>query len=143
MLVKIMPDESKSLKGLRLLVVDDDFNTRKILGILFKLEGAEIITVASVAEALAVMSYFQPDILLFDICLPGEDGYSLLEKVRKLHKQKSQPEIPAIAMTAFVDEKERLYAFLAGFQRHLYKPIDLKELVSMVANLTTLSSNYN
>jgi two-component system, OmpR family, response regulator len=143
MLLKIMPYESKSLKGLRLLVVDDDFNTRKILGILFKLEGAEIIAVASVAEALTVMSYFQPDILIFDICLPGENGYALLEKVRKLNQQKSKPEIPAIAMTAFVDEKERVYAFSAGFQRHLYKPIDLKELISMVADLTTLTSNSN
>ncbi|MDZ8238178.1 MAG: response regulator [Nostoc sp. ChiQUE01a] len=138
-----MPKKSISLKELRLLIVDDDPDTRKILAILFKLEGAEVIAVGSALEALEAMLYFKPDILICDICLPGEDGYSLLEKVRTLNKQQTQPEIPAIALTAFVHEEDRTYALLAGFQGHLYKPIDLKELVSVVTNLIELSTSYN
>ncbi|MFN6539720.1 MAG: response regulator [Nostoc sp. EkiNYC01] len=129
------------MKELRLLVIDDDPDTRKILAILFKLEGAKIITVASAAEALEVMLYFQPDVLICDICLPNEDGYSLLKKVRTLSREQRRPQIPAIAMTAFVDEEDRAYALLTGFQSHLYKPIDLKLLVHVVANLTKLDSN--
>ncbi|MBD2415761.1 hypothetical protein FACHB389_22755 [Nostoc calcicola FACHB-389] len=132
-----------SLKELRLLVVDDDVDTRKILAILFKLEGAKIITVASAAEALKVMLYFQPDVLICDICLPNEDGYSLLKKVRTLSQEQRRPQIPAIAMTAFVNEEHRAHALLTGFQRHLYKPIDLKLLVHVVANLTNSVSNCN
>ncbi|MDF5706714.1 MAG: response regulator [Nostoc sp. S4] len=138
-----MAKKSLSLKGLRLLVVDDDPDTRKILAILFKLEGAEVIAVASAPEALEAVSSLQPDILICDICLPGEDGYSLLEKVRKVNKQQTHPEIPAIAMTAFVDEQDSTSALLAGFQTHIYKPIDLKELVCVVTHLIDTSSNLS
>ncbi len=138
-----MPKPSISLKELRLLVVDDDPDTRKILATLFKLEGAEAMTVGSAPEAMEAMLYFKPDILICDICLPGEDGYSLLEKIRKLSKQQIQPEIPAIALTAFVHEEDRIYALLAGFQSHVYKPIDLNKLVSVVTNLVELSTSQN
>ncbi|MBW4676290.1 MAG: response regulator [Desmonostoc geniculatum HA4340-LM1] len=136
-----MPSKPLSVNNLRLLVVDDDPDTRRILAILFKLEGAKIITVASAAEALEVMLYFQPDVFICDICLPNEDGYSLLKKVRTLSQEQRRPQIPAIAMTAFVDEEHHAHAFLTGFQSHLYKPIDLKLLVDVVANLTKSTSN--
>ncbi|MFN6561448.1 MAG: response regulator [Nostoc sp. ChiSLP01] len=138
-----MDKKSVSLKELRLLVVDDDPDTRKILDTLFKLEGSEVMAVASAPEALEAMLYFKPNILICDICLPGEDGYSLLEKIRMLNKQQTQPEIPAIALTAFVHEEDRTYALLAGFQKYVYKPIDLKELVFLVSNLIEPKSNYN
>jgi two-component system, OmpR family, response regulator len=137
-----MPKKSISLKKLRLLVVDDDADTRKILATLFKLEGAEVIVAASAPEALEAMLHFQPDILICDICLPGEDGYSLLEKIRKLSKQQTQPEIPAIALTAFV-QKDHDHALLADFQSYIYKPIDLKKLVILVSNLIQLRSHHN
>ncbi|RCJ23014.1 hypothetical protein A6S26_00140 [Nostoc sp. ATCC 43529] len=137
-----MPKKSISLKELRLLVVDHDPDTRKILTTLFKLEGAEVIAAACASEALEVMLNYKPDILICDICLPGEDGYSLLEKIRTLNKQQIQQEIPAIALTAFVHEQYRIYGLLAGFQSYLYKPIDLKKLVFLVSNLIKVSS-YN
>ncbi|BAY80189.1 response regulator receiver protein (plasmid) [Nostoc linckia NIES-25] len=135
-----MPNKSISLKQLRLLVVDDDPDTRKILTILFKLEGAEVIAAACASEALEAMLYFKPDILICDICLPGEDGYSLLEKIRTLNKQQTEREIPAIALTAFVHEEDRIYGLLTGFHSYLYKPIDLKELVFLVSNLIEQSN---
>ncbi|WP_445633013.1 Response regulatory domain-containing protein [Nostoc sp. DSM 114161] len=138
-----MLKKSICLKELRLLVVDDDPDTRKILATLFKLEGSEVMTVASAPEALEAMLHFKPNILICDICLPGEDGYSLLEKIRMLNKEQTQPEIPAIALTAFVHEEDRTYALLAGFQSYLYKPVDLKELVFLVSNLIEPGSNCN
>lgn len=136
-----MPKKSISLKQLRLLVVDDDPDTRKILTTLFKLEGAEVIAAACASEALEAMLDFQPDILICDICMPDEDGYSLLEKIRILNKQQTQREIPAIALTAFVHEEDRSYGLFTGFQSYLYKPIDLKELVLLVSNLIEVSNN--
>ncbi|MDZ8104797.1 MAG: response regulator [Nostoc sp. DedQUE12a] len=138
-----MLKKSISLKEVRLLVVDDDPDTRKILTTLFKLEGAKVIAAACASEALEAMLDFKPDILICDICLPGEDGYSLLAKIRTLNKQQTQREIPAIALTAFIHEEDRAYGLLTGFQSYLYKPIDLKELVLLINNLIEQTSNCN
>lgn len=130
-----MYTQSISVKGLRLLVVDDDADTRQILKILFELEGAKVIAVASASEALEVISQFKPDILISDIYLPDEDAYSLLPKVRYLMAAEGK-EIPAIAVTGSAREEDRIYAFAAGFQTHLCKPINLDELVYEVDSLT-------
>ncbi|WP_341526827.1 response regulator [Nostoc sp. UHCC 0302] len=132
-----MSSKSISLQGLRLLIVDDDPDTRTLLSCLFELEGAETITAASGSEALEITSFFKPDILLIDICLPDEDGYSLLPRLRNI-KGNRKHKIPAIALTASAMEEDRDYAFLVGFDRHLCKPIDLDELTSVVASLTEL-----
>ncbi|TVP55381.1 MAG: response regulator [Nodularia sp. (in: Bacteria)] len=130
-----MYTQSMSVKGIRLLVVDDDADTRQILNILFELEGAKVIAVASASEALEVISQFKPDILISDIYLPDEYGYSLLPKVRALMAVQGK-EIPAIALTGSAREEDRIYAFASGFQTHLCKPINLDELVYEVASLT-------
>ncbi|TAF08633.1 MAG: response regulator [Nostocales cyanobacterium] len=122
------------LDNLRLLVVDDDSDSRQILTLLFEFEGAKIICAASALEALEVISHFQPDILITDICLPDEDGYWLLTKVKNLPALKGRY-VPAIALTGMASEEDREYSLRAGFQKHLSKPIDLNELVSVVANL--------
>ncbi|MCG6136424.1 MAG: response regulator [Nostoc sp. LLA-1] len=129
-----MDIQSLSVNGLHLLVVDDDTDTRKILTILFELEGAKVIAVASASEALKVISHFKPDILISDICLPDEDGYSLLPKIRNLVAAPGKC-MPAIALTGSAKEEDRTYALSAGFQKHLCKPINLDELVYEVANL--------
>ncbi|KZL51118.1 MULTISPECIES: response regulator [Cyanophyceae] len=129
-----MYTQSTAVKGLRLLVVDDDADTRQILNILFELEGAKVIAVASASEALEVISQFKPDILISDISLPDESGYSLLPKVRGLMAAQGK-QIPAIALTGYAREEDRIYAFASGFQTHLCKPINLDELVSEVASL--------
>ncbi|WP_414545937.1 response regulator [Nostoc sp. CCY0012] len=129
-----MYTQSLSIDGLNLLVVDDDTDTRQMLTILFELEGAKVIAVSSASEALKVISHFQPDILISDICLPDEDGYSLLPKIRNLVAASGKC-IPAIALTGAAKEEDRTYALAAGFQKHLCKPINLDELVYEVANL--------
>ncbi|MEH2209342.1 response regulator [Nostoc sp.] len=129
-----MSNQSISCQGLRLLVVDDDADTRILLTFLFELEGAEVIAVASADEALKRMSSFKPDILISDICLPNEDGCSLLLKVKNLEAKRGR-KIPAIALTASTFEDDRKRALLAGYDIYQRKPIDLDELTSMVASL--------
>lgn len=135
-----MSNESMSFKGLRLLVVDDDPDTRTLLTFLFELEGAEIITAASAADALKIISLFKPDILISDIYLPDEDGYSLLLKVRNLEAKRGR-KIPAIALTASAFDEDRNRALLAGYNIFRCKPIDLDELVSAVASLAKLEEH--
>lgn len=132
-----MSNESMSFKGLRLLVVDDDPDTRTLLTFLFELEGAEIITAASADDALKIISFFKPDILISDLYLPDEDGCSLLLKVRNLETKRGR-NIPAIALTASAIDEDRNRALLAGYNIYRCKPIDLDELVSLVASLAKL-----
>ena len=124
----------QKLEGLRLLVVDDDPDALELLTILFSGDGAEIIAAASALEALEALSCFQPDMLISDISLPDEDGYSLLQKVRNLDAS-CGGQIPAIALTAHAMEEDRTRALSAGFDRHLSKPFDLDELTSLVKSL--------
>lgn len=132
-----MCNQSLRLNGLRLLVVDDDADAREILTFLFSGEGANIVAAATANEALEVLSLFQPDILISDIRLPDSDGYLLLLKIRNLIALQGK-QIPAIALTAFSGQEYRTRSMLAGFDRHLSKPIDLEELVSVVESLVSL-----
>lgn len=129
-----MYSQSISVDGLNLLVVDEDADTRKILTVLFEMEGAKILAVASANEALEVLPYFKPDILICDIYLSDELGYPLLTKVRNLVAMQGRW-IPAIALTGFASETERAYAYAVGFQMDICKPISLDELISAVAIL--------
>lgn len=122
-----------SLKNLRLLIVDDDADTRNLLTVLFELEEAEIIATASVKEALDAISPVKPDVLITDIYLPDEDGYSLLSKIKNI--EAIVGEIPAIALTASPRKEDALKALALGFRKYLCKPVDLEELMSVVANI--------
>ena len=136
-MVEIMDNKPISFKGLRLLVVDDDLDTRKLLTILFELEGAEVMTATSAGEALEIVSNFQPDVLISDICLPDEDGYSLLRKIKKLDIEQGKM-TRAIALSAYIMDEDRQYAYLAGYQKYLQKPINLDALAKAVNELAQL-----
>ncbi|MEH2317684.1 response regulator [Nostoc sp.] len=136
-----MSNQSISFKGLRLLVVDDDPDTRTLLTFLFELDGAEIVTAASAGEALEMMSFFKPDILISDIYLPDEDGYSLLLKARSLEAKRGR-KIPAIALTASALDEDRNHASEVGYDIYQSKPIDLDELASLVATLAGLEDTF-
>lgn len=129
---------STPLAGLKVLVVDDEADTRNFLSFMFEEYGAFATAVASVDEALAVLEQAKPDILISDIGMSGQDGYTLIRKLRSLEPEKGG-RIPAIALTAYTREEDRLEALSAGFQQHLSKPIDPNKLIAAVANILELS----
>ncbi|HEX8833255.1 MAG TPA: ATP-binding protein, partial [Abditibacteriaceae bacterium] len=122
------------LKGLRVLVVDDEPDTCALLRVILEGCGAQVHTSGSVADALEALAEQSFDVLISDIGLPDEDGYSLLAKARVLTGERGA-KLPAAALTAYVSEKDRIRAFQAGFQIHVPKPFSASEVVAVVANL--------
>ena len=125
---------SVSLAGLRVLVVDDEADTRNLLMFVLEQSEAKVRTADSVPEALQALEKFMPDVLVSDIGMPGEDGYDLIRQVRAM-SEASLSKIPALALTAYVNESERGRILEAGFQIHLPKPVELDELVNAIALL--------
>jgi signal transduction histidine kinase/ActR/RegA family two-component response regulator len=124
-----------NLKGLKLLVVDDESDTRELLATVLENEGALVIAVASASEALDVLGPDSPDILISDIAMPGENGYVLLEKLRQLEQSQGRTPMPAIALTAYARDEDRKLAMEAGFQLHLSKPIDSEKLLTAISEI--------
>ncbi|MBD1846199.1 response regulator [Cyanobacteria bacterium FACHB-63] len=118
------------LKALRILVVDDDQDSREMMIAALEAEGAEVMAAESVQTALITLSTWQPNLLISDIRMPDADGYSFLKALRS-----QSITIPAIAVTAFAREDDRQEALAAGYQSHLSKPIDLELLYSTIAKL--------
>ena len=127
-------DGLPSLQGLRVLVVDDEPDTRELIHEVLKECGAEVITSPSVAEALVALEQHKPDVLISDLGMPDEDGYSLITKIRALPSERGG-DIPAAALTAYARAEDRMRVLRAGFQFHLPKPVDSAELVTVVASL--------
>jgi signal transduction histidine kinase/ActR/RegA family two-component response regulator len=125
---------AQSLEGVSVLVVDDDEQSRLVVAAHLEAYHAAVITAPSAATALDVLQREHIDVLLADIAMPGEDGYSLIRKLRALDAP-SIASIPAAALTAFARNEDRQQALEAGFQLHLAKPIDADALVSAVATL--------
>jgi PAS domain S-box-containing protein len=127
-------DGLPSLQGLRVLVVDDEADTRELICEVLKECGSEVITSCSVVEALEALEQHKPDILISDLGMPDEDGYSLISKIRALPVERGG-QIPAAALTAYARTEDRMRVLRAGFQFHLPKPVDSAELVTVVASL--------
>jgi CheY-like chemotaxis protein len=125
---------SLPLARLKILVVDDDEDSRFYISTVLETDGASVTTVASAAEALEVLPQLQPDVLVCDIGMPEEDGYTLIRKIRGLNAEK-EANVPAIALTAYTDSEDRVRALEAGFQTHVGKPVDPDNLVAAVANV--------
>ncbi|MCI0336494.1 MAG: ATP-binding protein [Acidobacteria bacterium] len=130
---------SRALEGVRALVVDDEADARDLVATLLRQYGAHVATASSAAEALAFIKKSEastrPDILVSDIGMPEEDGYSLIESVRRLTPEMGGS-IPAIALTAYGRASDRIRALSAGFQRHMPKPVEPAELVMVIYGLT-------
>jgi signal transduction histidine kinase/ActR/RegA family two-component response regulator len=124
-----------SLAGLRVLVVDDEADTRGLLRKVLEGCDSEVMTAGSVAEAVEAFIEWNPDVLISDIGMPGEDGYELIGKLRAMEAGVAR-RIPAIALTAYARVEDRVRALTAGFQVHVPKPIEPAELVAVVASLT-------
>jgi len=125
-------ERSSALAGLRVLVVDDDYDTREVLSAMLSRYGAVTRAAESALEAIRVLAEWEPDVLVSDIGMPGEDGYQLIAKVRALPAERGGA-IPAIALTAYASSQDRQRALSNGFQNHLAKPIEPVELAQVVA----------
>lgn len=118
-----------------MLIVDDEADVRDFITAALELHGVRVTAVATAAAALERLEQFRPDVLVSDIRMPDEDGYSLIRKVRELEARWGG-HIPAAALTAYLNE-DRDKALAAGFEAHLHKlaqPIELVELVAQLAN---------
>jgi PAS domain S-box-containing protein len=121
------------LAGLRVLAVEDDESTLDALTELLSLRGADVTPAASVSQALEALQGFDPDVLVSDIGMPERDGYDLIREVRA--RGRDATDLPAVAVTAFASPEDRQRALAAGFQVHLAKPVDPKELTQVIAAL--------
>jgi PAS domain S-box-containing protein len=126
------PTRAGKLSGVRVLVVDDEHDTREILSVMLTRYGAEIRTAGSAAEAMEVFGQWRPDVLVSDIGMPVEDGYVLIKKIRALPPENGA-DVPAIALTAYASAQDKRNALAAGFQRHLAKPVEPVALAKNVA----------
>lgn len=122
-----------ALDGLQVLVVDDEADAREFISALLESQGIRAIAVATAAEALEALEKFHPNVLISDIRMPNEDGYTLIRKVREL-EAKTGWHVPAAALTAYLAE-DRSKALSAGFESHLHKLAQPAELIEMVAKL--------
>lgn len=123
------------LHGVRVLLVDDDVDTCTMLTFALNLLGAETHSSTSVSDAFRHITQWMPDVLLTDINMPGEDGYSLIGKLRALSPEEGS-NIPAIAVTAMARPEDSEKVMSAGFQAYFPKPIDIRELSEAIADLT-------
>jgi len=122
------------LDGIRVLIVEDEPSASEALVVLFNSCGAESKAAGSVTEALVVFEGWQPDVLISDIAMPEEDGYSLIRKIR-LRSPERGGAVPAVALTAYAKVEDRVTILAAGFQMYLTKPADPNELVAVVGSL--------
>jgi CheY-like chemotaxis protein len=126
---------SARLNGLRVLVVEDEPDSRELLGEFLSYEGAEVVTAEDAAHGMEALLRFKPAVLLSDIGMPGEDGHAFIRRCRQL-EERDLGSIPAIAVTAFGRPEDKARSLAAGFNDHLCKPIDLPTLVTRILQLT-------
>ncbi|MBD2566469.1 PAS domain S-box protein [Anabaena lutea] len=131
-------DVSCNLSGIKVLVVDDDADSRDFITFVLKLYGAEVTTVASGLEALEVFIQSQADVLVSDIGMPKMDGYELVRQIRACSSNTGR-QIPGIALTAFAGEFDQQQAMAAGFQMHISKPVEPDALAAAVAQVVSIN----
>ncbi len=122
------------LNNLRVLIVDDERDARELLALVLEKQGANVRAVSSAEEALDAIGTLKPDVLVSDIGMPHDDGYTLIRKVRALSAEQGG-RTPAIAVTAYAGDTAREMTLAAGFQTHLAKPIDPAELLAAIVSL--------
>ncbi|HVH04997.1 MAG TPA: ATP-binding protein, partial [Myxococcota bacterium] len=122
------------LSGVRILLVEDDTDTRECLVLALEEQGAVVTSASSAPEAIARLGQESPDALISDLGMPGEDGYSLIRQVRARTHEKR---IPALALSAYVRPEERTRALLAGFDLHIGKPVEPADLAAAVRSLVS------
>jgi CheY-like chemotaxis protein len=121
------------LDGLRVLVVDDEPDARQVLVMALEQVGAIVTAAGTAREAIEALAQGRPDVLVSDLGMPDQDGFDLIRQVRD-HGHDAK-DLPAVALTAFVQQDHARLALLAGFQVHVPKPVDPHDLTSVIAKL--------
>lgn len=124
-----------NIKGLRILVVDDDGDTAFILARMLIHEGAQVKWASSVSEAFELIEGFQPNLILSDLSMPEEDGFDLIRKFRAAHAQNPSGFVPAIAVSAYSNPAAMQRSFEEGYQAFFPKPVKSQYLIEAVAKL--------
>lgn len=127
-------DTKLSLDGLLILIVDDERDTRQLLQQSLTYFGATVITAKSAEEGLKELVDKTPDVLISDIGMPDEDGYSLIKKVRELEDENHR-NVTAVALTAYTRAHDRMRALASGYQNYVGKPVEPDELATVIASL--------
>ena len=125
-----------SLRGVRVLVVDDEADARELMRMILRSSGADVMAAACAEEALEQVEQWHPDILVSDIGLPGDDGYVLIQKLRQRQGDYGRS-MPALAVTAYARAEDRTRALSAGFQLHVAKPLEPADFVAAIARLVS------
>jgi PAS domain S-box-containing protein len=128
--------------GLTVLLIDDEDDTREALRLVLQQNGMVVTTAASAREAFDLVGLLRPDVLLSDVAMPGEDGLSLIRRVRQLPPE-SGGRTPAAAISAYAGAADRRKALLAGFQHHLAKPVDPARLLAVIASMARTYGSRN
>ncbi|NBU21649.1 hybrid sensor histidine kinase/response regulator, partial [bacterium] len=128
------PENHPSLSGIKILLVDDEESTLNSIKEILSIHRAQVRLASSAPEAIAELERQCPDVIVSDIAMPDEDGYSLIQKIRKRGHEKGG-NTPAVALTAYADSQTRQSALSAGFQAHISKPVDSDELVLTILNV--------
>ena len=127
-----LPDVS--LANVHVLVVDDELDARELVKRLLEMAGATVSMAGSSSEAMERILAARPDVLVCDIGMPAEDGYSLIRQLRVLEESRESA-LPAVALTAYARSEDRTKAIRSGFQNHLAKPVEPAELLAIVSSL--------
>jgi PAS domain S-box-containing protein len=131
---EFLPSNSFPIGGVRVLLVDDDANSRDLVAFILEQDGAFVIAVSSADEALQTLAEVKPDVLVSDISMPDVDGYMLIHQVRSLTPEQGG-QIPAIALTALAGNNDKEETLKAGFQMHLSKPFNPEKLIAAIVKL--------
>jgi CheY-like chemotaxis protein/anti-sigma regulatory factor (Ser/Thr protein kinase) len=129
----VSPEAAVTLEGVSVLVLDDDYESREVAAAHLSSRHARVWTAASAVQAFEILQREHVDVILSDIAMPGEDGYSFIKRVRAANS--SIAAVSAAALTALARDEDRQRALIAGFQLHLPKPIDGQSLIAAVAGL--------
>ena len=133
----------QSLPPIDILIVDDEGDVRDLLALLVESRGAIARTASSAAEALDAITTRRPDLLLADLRMPDEDGYSLIRKVRARERERQEGRLPAIAVTAYASPSDCDHAIVAGYDAHVAKPVEPADLARAVAHFARNVSRKN
>ena len=129
-----LPDPSKRLSGMNILVLDDEADTRDLLSFVLRLDGAQVITATNVVEAIEHFRNVKPDVIVSDISMAEEDGYSFIRRIRTFEKTMTT-RTPAMALTAFAREEDRLKILNSGYDAYASKPIEPNSFVLKILQI--------